>query len=94
MLNAWAQFLMAIFNILYSTISITTSFLVASLTLLRTFYYALGYASNDIVLIILWIFAAIENPIYIPVVVNFVILFFNDLYGFICWKKEKRFKII
>lgn len=77
-------------NIVFSTISITTSFLAASLTLLRTSYYALGYASNDIVLIILWIFAAIENPIYIPVVVNFVIFFFNDLYGFICWKKREK----
>lgn len=77
-------------NIVFSTISITTSFLAASLTLLRTSYYALGYASNDIVLIILWIFAAIENSINIPVVVNFVIFFFNNLYGFICWKKREK----
>lgn len=77
-------------NIIFSTISITTSFLAASLTMLRTSYYALGYASNDIVLIVLWILASIENPAYIPVVVNFVILFFNDMYGFISWKKRER----
>lgn len=76
-------------NIVFSTISITTSFLAASLTMLRTSYYALGYASNDIVLIILWLLAAVENPVYIPVVVNFAIFFLNDMYGFISWKKRE-----
>lgn len=77
-------------NIIFSTISITTSFLAASLTMLRTSYYALGYASNDIVLIVLWILASLENPAYIPVVVNFIIFFFNDMYGFVSWKKRER----
>ena len=77
-------------NIVFSTISITTSFLAATFTMLRSSYYALGYASNDIVLIVLWILAAIENPGYIPVVVNFVIFFFNDMYGFVCWKKREN----
>lgn len=76
-------------NILFSTVSITTSFLAAALTMLRTSFYALGYASNDIVLIVLWILAARENPAYIPVVVNFVIFFFNDMYGFISWRKRE-----
>ena len=43
--------------------------------------YALGYAFNDIVLIVLWVLASMENPAYIPVVVNFVTFFFNDMYG-------------
>lgn len=77
-------------NIIFSTVSVTTSFLAASLTMLRSSYYALGYASNDIVLIILWILASVENPMYIPVVVNFVIFFFNDMYGFISWKKREE----
>ena len=77
-------------NIIFSTISITTSFLAASLTMLRSSYFALGYASNDIVLIILWILASRENPIYIPVVVNFFIFFLNDMYGFVSWKKRER----
>lgn len=76
-------------NIVFSTISITTSFVAASLTMLRSSYYALGYASNDIVLIILWGLASIEQPIYIPVLINFVIFFFNDMYGFISWKKRE-----
>ena len=76
-------------NIVFSTISISTSFLAATLTMLRSSYYALGYASNDIVLIILWSLASIKNPVYMPVVVNFTIFLFNDIYGFICWKKRE-----
>lgn len=77
-------------NLVFSTISITTSFLAASLTMLRSSYYALGYASNDVVLIVLWVLASMENPGYVPVVVNFCIFLFNDLYGFISWKKRER----
>lgn len=76
-------------NILFSTISITTSFLAASLTMFRSSYYALGYASNDIILIVMWVLASIENPAYIPVVVNFIIFFFNDMYGFVSWKRRE-----
>lgn len=76
-------------NLVFSTISIATSFIAASLTMLRSSYFALGYASNDIVLIILWGLASIENPVYLPVVVNFVIFFLNDMYGFISWKKRE-----
>lgn len=78
-------------NIVFSTLSITTSFLAAALTMLRSSYFALFYAGNDIVLIILWIFASLENPAYIPVVVNFMIFFLNDMYGFRSWKiREKQ----
>lgn len=77
-------------NIVFSTISITTSFLAASLTMLRTSYYALGYALNDIVLIVLWLLASIQNPGYIPVAVNFAIFFLNDMYGFISWRKREN----
>ncbi len=76
-------------NILFSIISITTSFFAASLTMLRSSYYALGYAANDIVLIVLWILASIENPVYIPVIVNFTIFFFYDMYGFVSWRKRE-----
>ena len=52
-------------------------------------FYALGYASNDLVLIVLWILASLESPEYIPVAVNFAIFFLNDMYGFIRWKKRE-----
>lgn len=76
-------------NIVFSTISIVTSFLAASLTMLRSSYYAMGYAANDIVLIVLWVLASLKNPAYIPVVVNFAIFFLNDMYGFVSWKKRE-----
>ena len=76
-------------NIVFSTISIITSFIATSLTMLRSSYYAVGYAANDVVLIILWVLASLENPVYIPVVVNFSIFLFNDLYGFVSWKKRE-----
>ncbi len=57
--------------------------------MLRSSYYAVGYAANDLVLIVLWSLAAMENPAYIPVIVNFVIFFFNDMYGFISWRRRE-----
>ncbi len=77
-------------NIVFSTLSVTTSFLAASLTMLRSSYYALGYAANDLVLIVLWGLAAAKDPVYIPVNINFMIFFMNDMYGFISWKKRER----
>lgn len=77
-------------NIIFSTISITTSFIAVYLTFKRSSFYAIGYALNDIVLIILWTLASFENVSYISVVVCFIIFFFNDLYGFICWSSMKK----
>lgn len=76
-------------NLFFSTVSIITSFLAAALTMLRSSYYAVGYAANDVVLIVLWVMASMENPAYIPVAVNFTIFLLNDLYGFISWKKRE-----
>lgn len=76
-------------NIIFSTISVTTSFFAASLTMLRSSYYALGYAANDIVLIVLWILASIHDPRYLSVTIIFIIFFFYDIYGFISWKKRE-----
>lgn len=77
-------------NLLFSTISITTSFFAASLLLLRNSYYAVAYAANDIVLIILWTLAAIEDITYLPMIACFVMFLANDMYGFISWKKRER----
>ena len=77
-------------NLVMSTISIATSFLASSLTFLRNPFYALAYAANDIVLIVLWVLASIVEPSYIPMVACFTIFFFNDVYGFINWQRMKR----
>ena len=78
-------------NIVPSTLSVTTSFIAVYLTFRRSPYFALAYASNDIVLILLWILAAMENITYISVIICFVMFLVNDLYGFISWRNmEKR----
>ena len=76
-------------NIVPSTLSVTTSFLAVYLTFRRSPYFAVAYATNDIVLIILWILASFSNIRYISVVVCFVAFLFNDIYGFINWRKMK-----
>ncbi len=77
-------------NLLPSTISVTTSFLAVYLTFRRSPYYAIGYAANDIVLIVLWVLASMENRAYISVVACFAAFLVNDIYGFICWKRMER----
>jgi nicotinamide mononucleotide transporter PnuC len=77
-------------NLPVSVISVTTSFFAASLTFLRSPYYALGYAANDLVLIALWIFSAVADLSYLPMVFCFVMFLFNDLYGFWNWKRMER----
>ena len=76
-------------NIIPSTISVTTSFLAVYLTFRRNPYFALAYAANDIVLIVLWVLASASDKRYISVVVCFVAFFVNDIYGFISWRKMK-----
>ena len=77
-------------NMIPSTISVTTSFLAVYLTFRRSPYFALAYAANDIVLIILWVLASVTDIRYISVVVCFVAFLFNDIYGFISWQKMKK----
>ena len=57
----------------------------------RSPYFALAYAANDVVLIVLWILAARENISYLSVIICFVMFLVNDLYGYFSWKRmEKR----
>ncbi len=77
-------------NIIPSTISVTTSFLAVYLTFRRSPFYAIGYAANDVVLIILWTLATIENISYLSVIVCFIAFLANDIYGFINWRKMAK----
>lgn len=74
-------------NIVFSTLSVATSFIASYLTLFRSPYYAIGYAANDVVLIVLWILASIESPSYLPMILCFVMFLINDLYGFFNWRR-------
>ena len=77
-------------NLIVSTISVATSFFAVSLTVLRSPYYAIAYALNDIVLIVLWTIQSITDTSYLTIVACFVVFLLNDLYGFISWKKRER----
>lgn len=77
-------------SLVVSTFSVTTSFLAAALSYLRSPYYALAYAANDIVLIILWAIAAVGDVSYLPMVMCFVMFFANDLYGFVNWQRMQK----
>ncbi len=77
-------------NILPSTLSVTTSFLAVYLTFRRSPFFALAYAANDIILILLWVLASMEDPRYISVIVCFIAFLLNDLYGFFNWRKMQK----
>ena len=77
-------------NLLVSTFSVTTSFSAAYLMFRRSPYYALLYAANDIVLIVLWTLAAMKDISYVSVIICFVAFLANDIYGFISWSKMQK----
>ena len=76
-------------NLIVSTLSVTTSFFASYLLFFRNSYYALAYAANDIVLIVLWILATVSDISYLPMIFCFVMFLINDLYGFISWKRRE-----
>ena len=77
-------------NLIPSTFSVSTSFAAAYLTARRSPYFALAYALNDIVLIILWTLATIENIGYLSVTACFTVFLINDLYSFTNWKRMSK----
>lgn len=77
-------------NLIPSTLSVATSFLAVLLTYKRSPYYALVYAANDVVLIILWILAAMTDISYLSVIICFLAFLVNDIYGFVNWKKMQK----
>ncbi|MBQ2694977.1 MAG: nicotinamide mononucleotide transporter [Clostridia bacterium] len=86
-------FILAFFNtanLLFSTLSVTTSFIAVYLTFRRSAYFSVAYAANDIVLIILWSLAAKTDVSYLSVIICFAMFLINDLYGFISWKRMAK----
>lgn len=77
-------------NLIWSTVSVATSFLAASLTLRRSPFYALAYACNDVVLIVLWSLAAVQNSEYAALVVCFCVFLLEDSYGFVNWLRMRH----
>ena len=77
-------------NMLPSTLSVTTSFIAVYLTFRRSPFFALAYAANDIVLVILWCLAAAYDSSYVSVVMCFVLFLVNDVYGYISWRRMEQ----
>jgi len=77
-------------NLIPSTLSVTTSFAAVYLTYLRSPWYAVAYACNDVVLILLWALAAGQDISYLSVMFCFVAFLANDIYGFISWRNMER----
>ena len=59
-------------------------------TFRRSPLFSLGYAANDLVLIVLWVLASLEDVSYLSVVVCFAAFLANDLYGFISWRRMEK----
>ncbi|MBQ8642354.1 MAG: nicotinamide mononucleotide transporter [Clostridia bacterium] len=77
-------------NLFFSTVSVTTSYLASWLTLQRSSWYGFAYACNDVVLIVLWVLASMEDVACLPMIACFVMFFLNDMYGFSSWKKREK----
>lgn len=74
-------------NLIISSLSIFTSFIAAYLTFRRSPFFALAYAINDLVLIVMWILASLKSLGYVSVIICFAIFLVNDSYTFVSWLK-------
>ena len=77
-------------NLFFSTVSVATSYIAAYLTFLRSPYFAIAYAANDVVLIVLWTLASFSQARYVSVIICFIAFLFNDLYGYINWRRMQK----
>lgn len=74
-------------NLVPSIVSISTSTIAVYLSWRRSPWFAAGYAANDLVLIVLWSLATVQDPGAVSVLMCFVAFFANDLYGFRNWRR-------
>ncbi len=77
-------------SLVVSTISIFTSTIAVLFGIFRSKYYALGYATNDVVLIVLWVIATIKDTSNLCMVICFVVFLVSDVYAFINWTKLQK----
>ena len=73
-----------------STFSIATSFFASFLMFRRSPYYALAYAVNDAVLVVLWCIAAVKDTSAFAMIACFLMFLVNDLYGLFNWLRVRR----
>ena len=77
-------------SLIVSTISIFTSSVAVLFGIFRSKYYAIGYATNDVVLIVLWVIATIKDSSNLCMVLCFVVFLVSDLYAFVNWTKLQK----
>lgn len=77
-------------NLAISTVSVALSMIAACFTILRSPFYGLAYACNDIVRIVLWALFAVTDISCLPIIVCFSLFFVYDTYGFINWMRMKK----
>ncbi|MCM1533628.1 MAG: nicotinamide riboside transporter PnuC [Corallococcus sp.] len=77
-------------NLIVSSLSVATSFVASYLTARRSRFYAVGYAVNDAVLIVMWILQTLNDITYFPMIVCFAAFLALDVYGFVNWTKMLR----
>ena len=77
-------------NLIISTVSVALSMTAACFTILRSPFYGLAYACNDIVRIVLWSLGAATDITRLPIVMCFSLFFIYDTYGFINWMRMRK----
>lgn len=77
-------------DLFVSTISLGTSFVASYLMFRRNSFYAVAFMLNDLVLIVLWSLASVNDITNLSVVFCFAMFLINDLYAFISWKIRER----
>ncbi len=77
-------------NLIVSTVSVFSSFAASYLTARRSRFYAVGYAANDVVLIVMWIMQTVSDISYLPMIVCFAAFLVLDVYGFVNWSRMLR----
>ena len=78
-------------ELIISTISVVLTIYAVYFLVRRSRYSLVFYVFCDIVLILLWgIFVFQGNASLVPVLLNSIILFVNDSYGFYNWRKVEK----
>ncbi len=77
-------------NLLWSTVSVFTSMVACYFLIRRTSFYAVFYAINDLILIVLWTYASVKDRSYICMAICFLFSLFNDTYAFFSWSRIRR----
>ncbi|MGT2676107.1 nicotinamide riboside transporter PnuC [Streptococcus pseudoporcinus] len=86
-------FILDIFHtsfLLVATLSIATSFVATFLSYKRSPFYALFFALNDVVLILLWLLEVDADPSHYSIAICFIIFLINDIYTFFNWVKLQK----